>query len=343
MKQRTSLWWGPPRKFVPQIDLRKISWLELFFDLVYVIAVSRATHFFAAHPGWAGLADYLYFFIMIFWGWLNGSMYHDLHGSPGIRTRFMTLWQMLAVAALVVCLDSPGETHAHRTTVALMVMQLFITYLWWSVGFYDKAHRVYSRKYVACFLLATGLLFLTLYPSVPYKKILPWLALILNYLPAFLVIRTLRKKNQDFSLSSNMVERLGLFTIIVFGECVLGVINGGSHIELNGWSDWLSFAAGILVVFALWWIFFSLIADRECRPGFLQANLVQITYAFTLGSLGIIGASFTGLFSIDGTEHITRAGFGVALCLFLWGIVALSGLLLYPSEYDDAKKRCASC
>jgi low temperature requirement protein LtrA len=105
---------------------------------VYVIAISRITHLFAAHPGAAGLLDYSYLFIMIFWGWLNGSIYHDLHGSPGIRTRLMTLWQMMAVAALIVCLDSPQDGMLFRTTIALMVLQLFITYLWWSVAFTTK-------------------------------------------------------------------------------------------------------------------------------------------------------------------------------------------------------------
>src|SRR5687768_1331752 len=92
VQHKVNIWWGPPRKFDPRIAERKISWLELFYDLVYVIAIARITHHLAEHPSWHGLADYAYLFIMIFWGWINGSLYHDLHGSPGIRTRFMTLW-----------------------------------------------------------------------------------------------------------------------------------------------------------------------------------------------------------------------------------------------------------
>jgi low temperature requirement protein LtrA len=97
-RQRINIWWGPPRKFTIQQSERKISWLELFYDLVYVIVIARITHILAAHTDWRGLNDFFYLFLMAFWGWANGSQYHELHGSPGIRTRFMTLWQMMAVA-----------------------------------------------------------------------------------------------------------------------------------------------------------------------------------------------------------------------------------------------------
>src|SRR6188472_4397035 len=121
-RQRVNIWWGPPRKFAYHIEERKISWLELFYDLVYVIVISRATHLLAGHTDWDGLSKFIYLFLMIFWGWANGSQYHDLHGSPGIRTRFMTLWQMMAVAILAVGLNSQDE-HLFfiRTTIALVI------------------------------------------------------------------------------------------------------------------------------------------------------------------------------------------------------------------------------
>src|SRR5882757_6751647 len=109
-KKNYNIWWGPPKKFSTQFEERKISWLELFYDLVYVIVISRTTHYLAVHPSSSGLLDYVYLFTMIFWGWFMGSIYHDLHGSPGIRTRFMTLWQMMAAGALAVTLDSPPES-----------------------------------------------------------------------------------------------------------------------------------------------------------------------------------------------------------------------------------------
>ena len=339
-----NVWWGPPKKFTTRIDARKISWLELFYDLVYVIAISRVTHLFAAHPGLSGLLDYAFLFAIIFWGWVNGSLYYDLHGTPGIRTRFMTLWQMMAISALVICLDSPPETMVFNTTVALMVLQIFIIYLWWSVGIYDKAHRVYNKPYTVCFLLATALLGTTLFMESPWNKVVAWIALVLDFVPPFIANVILRRRNQDFTMSSNMAERLGLFTIIVFGECVLGVINGITNLHELNVQTWLNFGLGILIVFALWWIFFSIVADRESRPGFLNATLIEITYIPTMASLGLIGASLPGLFlhfsdASDPEGALLRQFLGPALCCFLAGITLLSFLLQYGDAFAHAKKK----
>lgn len=88
MKARTgsAAWWGPPRKFHEQQHERRVSWLELFYDLVYVIAISRITHELAQHISVDYFVGYAFLFILIFWGWLNGSMHHDMHGNEGLRT-----------------------------------------------------------------------------------------------------------------------------------------------------------------------------------------------------------------------------------------------------------------
>jgi low temperature requirement protein LtrA len=61
--KRTNLWWGPPKRFDDRKHERKISWLELFYDLVYVAAISQLTHELAAHPSVAAII--VFFFIIL--------------------------------------------------------------------------------------------------------------------------------------------------------------------------------------------------------------------------------------------------------------------------------------
>lgn len=65
-----------------------------------------------------------------------------------------------------------------------------------------------------------------------------------------------------------MLERLGLLTIILFGELVLGVVNGVIGIHTFDFSLWLNFALAMTIAFALWWIFFTVIAAREAKDNF---------------------------------------------------------------------------
>src|ERR1700712_2920482 len=110
---RKVAWWGAPEKFSERKYVRKISWLELFYDLVYAAAVSQITHYLSEHPTWERAGFSLLLFCLVFWSWVNGSQYYDLHGSDSIRTRLVTFWQMLAVAAVAITIHDAFDGN-HR-------------------------------------------------------------------------------------------------------------------------------------------------------------------------------------------------------------------------------------
>jgi low temperature requirement protein LtrA len=332
--------WGPPRKFSDRIQERRISWLELFFDLVYVLAIARITHHLSTHFNLSGLLDYIYIFGMIFWGWTNGSYHHDLHGNRGLRTNLMTLWQIMIVAVLIVTLSSPPEKLIFNATVAIIIMQVYITYLWWSVGIYDKEHRHLNRPYTICFLISLFFLFITFYIDINYSRIFYFISLGFNLLPPFLLIKQSRSRGSSFSLSSGMTERLGLFTIILFGEVVGGVVYGASANPDFNFNLWLNFGLAILIVFGLWWIFFTLIADLRCTKGFFESYIMILVYIPVLMSLGMTGACFNSLFlhlneDISKLEKITS----FSLCIFLCGIAVITWFLDFPVYLQKYKKR----
>lgn len=338
-----TIWWGPPKKFSIDLKERKISWLELFYDLVYVIVISRTTHYLATNPETVAILDYLLFFFMVFWGWINGSMYHDLHGSQGIRTRLMTLWQMVAVSALAVTMSGSTSLFIPRIIFALIFLEAYIIYLWWSVGIYDKNHRKLNRPYTLCYLAALILIAATLFVPQPYKRILFCGVLVLNYLPPFVVSPLFAKRDLNLKLSSSMVERLGSFTIIVFGEAILGVINGTGEVAILNAHVWVCFLIGILIVFEMWWVLFALIADREIKSGFLKGQVMSLLYIPAMASLGMVGATFSELIiklDIMGEGYLfLKLLFGISLSFFLLSTLAISLFLQYPKYYEVSKKR----
>jgi len=327
----SSAWWGAPKKFDREIKERRISWLELFYDLVYVIAIARITHHLSHHISTNDFLEYASLFILIFWGWLNGSLYHDLHGNEGLRTRLMTLWQMMIIAAFAITIDQSGSNRIANITIVFMIMQFYITYMWWSIGIYDKEHRRYNLPFTILFLLSLALMGLSLTVSHEWLKMLVPLVMICNYSPPFIAHRLLRRASLDLNLSSNMSERLGLFTIIVFGELVFGVVNGISKMHVADLSTWLNFAFAIAIVFALWWIFFTLASNREAKKGFVNATLLELLYIPTLISLGLVAASFSGLFEND--SHSLQKVFGYAMTIFFIGISLMMGFLEIPGKF----------
>ncbi len=334
-KRTSSAWWGAPRKFDKPQEERRVSWLELFYDLVYVIAISRITHHFSLHVTTESFFEYAFLFILIFWGWLNGSLYHDLHGSEGLRTRLMTLWQMVIIAVLAVVIEQLHGGY-FAATIVFMIMQFYITYMWWSVGFYDKSHRKYNAPYTVLYLFVLALMGLSLFvPEGWFKLILP-LILVCNYAPPFISQILFRQNTSEINLTSSMFERLGLFAIIVFGEVVLGVVNGISKVEVPDFLTWLDFVLAISIVFSLWWIFFTLVAQREAKSGFRNASLLEILYIPALISLGLIAVSFTSFFDIHNEIPVQKLGYAVAT--FLACISLMIELLVFPTLLSTLKR-----
>ena len=94
--------WQPPRAHGDVIVGREVSFLELFYDLVYVVVISQAAHHLAGDVTWAGVGRFAVVFGLIWLAWINGAVYHDLHGRAEGRTRSYVFLQMGVLALLAV-------------------------------------------------------------------------------------------------------------------------------------------------------------------------------------------------------------------------------------------------
>ena len=73
-------WWRPPRRASDQDRDRSVTFLELFYDLVYVVLIAELAHTLSEQVDLGGVAGFAFLFAFVWWAWLNGALYHDLHG-----------------------------------------------------------------------------------------------------------------------------------------------------------------------------------------------------------------------------------------------------------------------
>jgi low temperature requirement protein LtrA len=65
--------------------VKRVTWLELFFDLVFVIAVTSASELVQHDHSWLGVCRALIVFIPVFWVWVGGTMHANLHEVDTVR------------------------------------------------------------------------------------------------------------------------------------------------------------------------------------------------------------------------------------------------------------------
>ena len=94
--------WQPPRAHGEVDHDRTVSFLELFYDLTYVVVIAQAAHHLAGHVSWRGAAEFAVVFSLIWIAWLNGTLYYELHGREDGRTRMFVFLQMLILSLMAV-------------------------------------------------------------------------------------------------------------------------------------------------------------------------------------------------------------------------------------------------
>src|SRR5215204_3463371 len=85
---------------------RHASWLELFFDLVFVLAVAQVTQILVKNSDIVGFLEFAILFVPIWWSWVGFTFYADRFESNETTYRVFTFAAMLAVSAFSLTLSN---------------------------------------------------------------------------------------------------------------------------------------------------------------------------------------------------------------------------------------------
>jgi low temperature requirement protein LtrA len=289
-------WWQPPRSASNRPEERRVTFLELFYDLVYVVIIAELSHALARNISMAGVGTFVFLFIIVWWAWFNGAMYHDLHGNNDIRTRVFTFLQMLTVAAMAVFAHNAMGDGSVGFALSYAAFHLILTWLWSRTGVYDPNHRSLSRPYSRTFLITSLLFIISIVVPAPWRFVL-WVLALLVDLSLLSLLWTHRNSaiqeeiNRVVLISPSAVERFGLFTIIVLGEVIVGVVSGvAQHPHLSGIVGSIAFL-GMMIAIGLWWIYFDFVSGRSPIPG--TRERLRWIYSHLPVTMGItaVGAS----------------------------------------------------
>ena len=133
--------WRPPRPHGEVIADRRVSVLELFYDLVYVAVIGQVAHHLAGHVSARGLAEFAVVFALIWIAWINGSLYLELHGREDGRTRSLVFVQMAILVLLAVFTAEAATGSGRAFSVVYGTFLAVQTLLWFSVWRQDRRER----------------------------------------------------------------------------------------------------------------------------------------------------------------------------------------------------------
>jgi low temperature requirement protein LtrA len=178
--------------------------------------------------------------------------------------------------------------------LAFAFSQAIVTYLWWSVGFFDPSHRVFSKFFTIGYLIGLGLLAASAFCRARWATGLWIAAVVVDISPPLAGWRTivgvLRERGQVFSASAALVERFGLFTIIVLAESIVGTVAGVTEAKHRSPAAWAAAALALFLSFLLWSLYFDMTSEQETKPGYHNMQALIFLHFPLLAALSFVGA-----------------------------------------------------
>jgi low temperature requirement protein LtrA len=304
---------------------RVSSQLELLFDLTFVVAVAAVTAQFAhslavGDPG-PGLLRFLQVFFAIWWAWMNFTWFASSYDTDDVPYRLLTMVQMGGVLVLAAGVPAAADDSNYvGVLLGYLIMRAGLVAQWIRAGVEFAAGRPTALRYAAGIagLQAAWAGWLVLLDDgvLPRSSQGPLFAVLVVL--ELLVPRWAEAAGATSWHPHHIAERYGLFTIILLGESVLaastGVQNALAAAEVSG-SLVAVAAAGLVLLFALWWLYFLEPAGEGLTERRERSYLWGYGHYGLFASLGAVGAGLKT--AVGRTAHPAEissvlAGYAVA-------------------------------
>jgi low temperature requirement protein LtrA len=256
---------------------KRVAPLELFFDLVFVFALTQVTALMSKHATWTGLGQGMLVLSALWWAWAAYAWLTNYVAAEEDRERLL----MLAVmgAFLVTALAAPEAFDDHALEFAIA----YAAARWLHIFIFAEANddidagqaiRRLARTAVPAPALLIAAAFLDGTPQA-----LVWIAaLAMDFAgPYVFGVRGFRVSPGHFA------ERFSLIVIIALGESIVA-IGTGLHGELE--LDTIGAALlGLVLAFGIWWAYFdvvALVSERHFREaeGMRRLRLARDSYSY---------------------------------------------------------------
>ncbi|MGW5720065.1 low temperature requirement protein A [Amycolatopsis sp. NPDC003865] len=253
---------------------KRVGWVELYFDLVFVFAVGQVAHGVVADPHWTRVAAALGLFATLWWTWIGFAVLYNRRGDDTrVADRLFVLAGTIPCGIAATQAHHVFEGHPAIFAAAMAGVRLILA----------AAHRWPARegldqRRISWGYTISAVLF-GVSAVVPYTWAL-WVFALLQE-AGFLLLgdRPKRRRGErrerptrearwrkmwappsDPNLavdSAHLAERFGLFMILLLGELVITVGTAALERPADDLAYWASLAAGLVMAGALWWLYFT--------------------------------------------------------------------------------------
>jgi low temperature requirement protein LtrA len=243
----------------------KVTWLELFYDLVYVATIIQLANVLSREITWGGVLSFVALFLPVWWSWMGVTFYANRFLSDDLWHRSLILIQTFAVAALAINVPTAFTASISGFALAYVGIRLILVLLYLRVPPEPVASSRLAQHYARGFFVSALIWLVAVFVPMPLRYGLWFAGMAVDFLVP-LNPATRRLAGQVPPAPDHIAERFALFTLIVLGESYVKVVSSLAGASL-GWGTVVFGALGLVVAGSIWWLYFDHIPEASLRPG----------------------------------------------------------------------------
>ena len=208
---------------------KRVNYSELFYDLVFVFAISKVTalihHLHNGILTWNSLLDFFMSVLLLINVWMIQTVYTNRYGKNSLFNMLIMFINMGLLLFISNLIKDDWQQYFHYVCLAIgtLTLTLFFQYL---VEFFKKSTDNVHRESIKGFLWITGLRSLEIYLAALLPIYIGVYILYASILLTFITPITSISKDDHFQIVlPHLIERISLLVIITFGEMIMGLAN----------------------------------------------------------------------------------------------------------------------
>jgi low temperature requirement protein LtrA len=236
---------------------RHATWLELFFDLIFVVVIGKITHLFGhTVNGHIELDTWLKFvllFIPAWWIWYGHTNYANRFDDDKRSFRFLTLSLMFLLILMSIGVSNEIEEQFQFIVIIYSVSRLFISGFYYSIGFRFPNKKKYSLAIGSIYGIGAIISLLSIFFTFPFSVVVFYAGIGFDIL-APIYFKTHTKTHPVDK--EHIVERIGLLGIILLGESIVALSESINDVNWTLQTVIIA-VTGFAILCMIWWIYYD--------------------------------------------------------------------------------------
>lgn len=291
---------------------RRATWLELFFDLIFVVALSDVDKILSeTHDGHIAPEQFLHFVLMflpLWWIWAGHTIYANRFDTDSRQHRLSTLlimFLLIVISALI--LGARDHDHYTRAVACYCGARLIIAAMYFVSRRKHHDRGGFATQVGTVFSIGATISLASILLEPPWSYLVFYAGIVFDMAALVLLNERLHVVPAH---TPHLVERVGSLTIIMLGESVLSISAALADIAWNQ-SNVIAAVSGFVMVSAIWWIYydsFPLLEQRRLTTG----HSILYSHFFLFIGLAILASlirhAILGDLDPDDFRQLTAAG-----------------------------------